>query len=141
MAMSKDVCKEEEDLSHVLKISPQEDLPPPSNPPIIEPLISLNAHTRFSAPQTLKLIGYIKNQKFIILVDNNNTHNFIHCCIFQDVSFYICLVNDFQIMISNGGSMKCGGKCENVHLKIGQYHLKCHMFSIDMGICDILFGA
>jgi hypothetical protein len=44
-------------------------------------------------------------------------------------------------MIANGGSMKCGGHRENVHLQIGDYHLKSHMFSIDMGGCDIVLGA
>jgi hypothetical protein len=44
-------------------------------------------------------------------------------------------------MITNGGSMKCGGRCENVCLQIGDYHLKSHMFSIDMGGCDIVLGA
>jgi hypothetical protein len=36
--------------------------------------------------------------------------------------------------------MKCGGYCENVHLQIGDYHLKSHMFVIDMGGCDIVLG-
>jgi hypothetical protein len=44
-------------------------------------------------------------------------------------------------MISNGVSMKCVGHCENVHLEIGQYHMKSHMFSIDMGGCDIVLGV
>jgi hypothetical protein len=44
-------------------------------------------------------------------------------------------------MISNGGSMKCGGCCKNVRLQIGDYHLKSHMFSIDMGGCDIVLGV
>jgi hypothetical protein len=44
-------------------------------------------------------------------------------------------------MIANGGSMKCGGHCENVCLQIGQYNLKSHMFAIDMGGCDIVLGA
>jgi hypothetical protein len=50
-------------------------------------------------------------------------------------------INNFQIMITNGGSMKCGGCCENVCLQIGDYHLKSHMFAIDMGGCDIVLGA
>jgi hypothetical protein len=41
-------------------------------------------------------------------------------------------------MISNRGSMKCRGHCENVRLQIGDFHLKYHMFSIDMGGCDIV---
>jgi hypothetical protein len=113
----------------------------PSDPPEVEPLISLNALTGFSTPQTLKLIGYIKHKKFIILVDNGNTHNFIHHFLAQEINCYIRVVNNFQIMIANGGSMKCGGRCENVHLQIGQYNLKSHMFSIDMGGCDIVLGV
>jgi hypothetical protein len=59
----------------------------------------------------------------------------------SETNFYIRAVNNFQIMIANGGSMKCGGCCENVRLQIGDYHLKSHMFSIDMGGCDIVLGA
>jgi len=36
-------------------------------------------------------------------------------------------------MISNGGSMKCGGHFESMCLQIGQYNQKSHMFSIDIG--------
>jgi hypothetical protein len=104
-------------------------------------VISLHALTGFSAPQTLKLIGYIKNRKFIILVDSGSTHNFIHRCIAQEVNCYIYVINNFQIMIANGVSMKCGVICENMRLQIGQYHLKSHMFSIDMGGCDFVLGA
>ena len=34
--------------------------------------------------------------------------------------------------------MKCGGHCENVKFQVGGYHFKNHMFSIDMGGCDIM---
>jgi hypothetical protein len=44
-------------------------------------------------------------------------------------------------MIANGGSMKFGAHCENVRLQIGHYQLKSHMFSTDMGSCDILLGV
>jgi len=67
--------------------------------------------------------------------------NFNHRHIAEEVNCYICTINNFQIMIANGGSMKCGGQCENVCLQIGQYHLKSHMFSIDMGGCDIILGV
>jgi hypothetical protein len=117
------------------------DITPPSDPPKVEPVISLNALTGFSSPQTLKLIGYNKHRKVIILVDNGRTHNFIHHYISQETHCYIHAINNFQIMISNGGSMKCAGHCENVCLQIGDYHLKSHMFAIDMGSCDIVLGV
>jgi hypothetical protein len=141
MAISEDVSEEEIEPPPVAELPEPTDITPPSDQPEVEPVISLNALTGFSAPQTLKLIGYIKNRKVIILIDSGNTHNFIHRCISQETHCYIHAVNNFQIMIANGGSMKCGGRCENVCLQIGQYNLKSHMFSIDMGGCDIVLGV
>lgn len=37
--------------------------------------------------------------------------------------------------------MKCDGRCENVKLHMGDYHLKTQMFAINMGGCDIVLGA
>jgi hypothetical protein len=125
----------------VVELPEPTNITPPLDPPEVESIISLNALIGFSAPQTLKLIGYIKHQKVIILIDSGNTHNFIHRCIGQETNCYIRAVNNFQIMIANGGSMKCGGRCENVRLQIGQYNMKSHMFAIDMGGCDIVLGA
>jgi hypothetical protein len=75
------------------------------------------------------------------LVDSGITHNFIHHCISQETLCYIHAVNNFQIMIANGGSIKCGGFYENMCLQIGHYHLKSHMFYIDMDGCNIVLGV
>jgi hypothetical protein len=141
MAISEDISEEYVETPIVSKSPEITDITPPSDPPEVEPVISLNALIGFSAPQTLKLIGYIKHQKVIILVDSGRTHNFIHHRISQETHCYIHAINNFQIMIANGGSMKCRGHYENVHLQIGDYHLKSHMFAIDMGGCDIVLGA
>jgi hypothetical protein len=141
MAISEDVLEEDVE-DPLVSVSPEPtDITPPSNAPEVEPVISLNSITRFSTPQTIKIIGYINHRKVIILVDSGITHNFIHHCISQENNFYIRTVSNFQIMNANGGSMKCGGHCENVCLQIGEYHLKSHMFSIDMGGCDIVLDA
>jgi hypothetical protein len=141
MAISEDVSEEDVE-APLVSMSPEPtNITPPSDPLEVESTISLNALTGLSTPQTLKLIGYIKHRKFIIIVDSGSTRNFIHRCISQETSCYIRAVNNFQIMIANGGSMKCGGHCENVCLQNGEYPLKSHMFSIDMGGCDIVSGA
>jgi hypothetical protein len=141
MTISEDVSEEDVETPLVSESPETTDITSPSDPPKIELVISLNDLTGFFAPQTLKLIGYIKHMKVIILVDSGNTHNFIHHCISQETHCYIHAVNNFQIMIANGGSVKCGGNFENMCLQIGDYHLKSHMFAIDMGGCDIVLGA
>ena len=106
-----------------------------------EPLISLHALVGMTSPQTLKIKGYIKHQPVVILIDSGSTHNFIHRRIADKVNCFIRPVSNFQILIANGGRMACGGKCENVKLEMADYHLKTHMFAIDMGGCDIVLGA
>jgi hypothetical protein len=89
----------------LVSMSPEPtDITPPLDPPKVEPIISLNSLTHFFAPQTLKLIGYIKHRKVIIIFDSGSTDNFIHRRISQETNFYIHVVNNFQIMIANGGS-------------------------------------
>jgi hypothetical protein len=78
MAISKDIQEDDDDTSPIPESPETSEINPPSDPPTEEPIISLNALTGFSAPQTLKLIGYIKHRKVIILVDSGSTHNFIH---------------------------------------------------------------
>jgi hypothetical protein len=114
MVVTENIFEEDIVVPHVEELPPPSDMTPPSDPPDVDSMISLNSLTSFSSPQTLKLIGYIKNRKFIIIMDNGITHNFIHRRISQEINCYICGVNNFQIMISNGVSMKCGGRCENV---------------------------
>jgi hypothetical protein len=140
MAISEDVVDEEDEVSPMEEIPQADDPTPPSYPLEIERLTSFHSLMSFSTPQTLKLIGYLNNRKVIILVDNGNNHNFIHFHISRETNFYIHASKNFQNMISNGDSMKCGEHCEIVHLQICQYHLKSHMFSINIGSCEIMLS-
>lgn len=74
-----------------------------------------------------------------LLVDSVE-HNFIHKWVDEDTHCYVHPVSNFQIMLVNGRMMKCGGHCDNVKLQLGDYHLKTHMFTIDMVGCDIVLG-
>jgi hypothetical protein len=76
MAISEDISEEDVETPLVYESPKITDITPPSDPPEVELVISLNALTGFSTPQTLKLIGYMKHRKVIILVDSGSPHNF-----------------------------------------------------------------
>jgi len=80
-----------------------------------EPDISRHPLSGIPAPQTLKSWGYIKHHKVVVLVDSGNIHNFINKRIAQETDCFASPMSNFQIMILNGGMMKCGGRCVNVH--------------------------
>jgi hypothetical protein len=78
MDISEDVVEEDVVVPPVEEIPLPDSTTEPANPPKVDPLITLHALTGFSTPQNIKLIGYIKHSKVIILIDSVSTHNFIH---------------------------------------------------------------
>ena len=91
--------------------------------------------------QTLKSRGFIKHHPIVVLIDSSSKHNFIHQRFGEAMYCFVRAVSYFQVQIANGGTMTCEGHCENVKLQMGDYHLKTHMFAINMGECDIVLGA
>jgi excinuclease UvrABC ATPase subunit len=76
----------------------------------LTPTISCNALARISTPQTLKIEGYIKKKKIIVLIDSGSTHNFIHYKLAKDLNCFIYPTLEFQVMIVDGGTINFSGK-------------------------------
>ena len=51
--------------------------------------ISCNALAVIIAPQIVKIKGYTKKEKVIVLIDSGGTHNFIHCKIAKELNCFI----------------------------------------------------
>jgi hypothetical protein len=72
-----------------------------------------------STPQTLNIQGYIKNKKVTILIDYGSTHNFINYKLAKDLNCFVYHAPEFQVMIADGGTINCSGKCHSIKLNIG----------------------
>jgi hypothetical protein len=77
----------------------------------------------------------------MVLIDSGSTHNFIHRRFAGEIHGFVCPISNFQILVAQGGTLKCEGCCENFKLQMGDYHMKTHMFSISMGGYDIILGV
>jgi hypothetical protein len=73
-------------------------------------MISCNALVGISTSKTLKIEGYIKKKKAIVLIDSGSTHNFIHYKLAKHLNLFVYLVPEFQVMIADGGTINCSGK-------------------------------
>ena len=60
-----------------------------------QPIISCHALSSFSAPQTLKVVGFLKKQKVIVLIDSSSTHNFINKKLATLLNCFIYLAPEF----------------------------------------------
>ena len=45
------------------------------------------------------------------------------------------------MIVANGGTINCSGKCHNIKLSMGEYVLNSPMLSIPMGGADIILGV
>jgi hypothetical protein len=103
-------------------------------------MISCNALAGISTPQTLKIEGYIKKKKVIVLIDSGSTHNFIHCKLAKDLNCFVYPAPEFQVMVADGGTINCSGKCNKINLTMGEYVMNSPMIAIPMGGADVLLG-
>ncbi|KAH9292048.1 hypothetical protein KI387_042763 [Taxus chinensis] len=105
------------------------------------PEISLHALVGVTTPQTMKVKRFFKNIPLTILIDSENTHNFIDPRIAKQVDCFVHPYSSFKVMIANGGSLSSKGKCHNVCIVIGDYTLRSDMFSLPLSGCDVVLGA
>ena len=104
------------------------------------PTISCSALAGINTPQTLKIEGYIKKKKVIVLIDSGSTHNFIHYKLAKDLNFFVYPVPEFQVMIADGGTINCSRKCNKINLTMGEYVMNSPMIGIPIGGADVVLG-
>jgi hypothetical protein len=105
------------------------------------PTISCHALGGIITPQTLKIEGYIKNKKVIVLIDSGSTDNFIHCKLAKALNFFIYPMLEFQVMIANEGTINCSGRFHKINLTMGEYVMNSPMIAIPMGGVDVILGV
>jgi hypothetical protein len=76
----------------------------------LTPMILCNALAGIITPQILKIEGYIKNKKVIVLIDSGSTNNFIHYKLAKALNFFVYPAPEFQVMIADGGTINCSEK-------------------------------
>lgn len=64
--------------------------------------ISLNAITGSPNPRTMRLVGQIKYQGVIILIDSGSSHNFLDESISSKIALDIHQVDNIAVKVANG---------------------------------------
>eukprot|EP00253_Pinus_taeda_P022424 PITA_22424 len=106
----------------------------------MNPTISCNALAGITTPQTIKIEGQIKKKKVIMLIDSGSTHNFIHYKVAKELNCFLYPAPKCQVMVANGGTINCSGKCHIIKISMGEYVLNNPILSIPMGGVDVVLG-
>ena len=76
-----------------------------------------------------------------MLIDCGGTHNYIPYKLAKALNCFIYPVHEFQVMISNGVTINCLGKCHKTALTMGEYVLNTLMLYVPMGVVDVVLGV
>ena len=104
-------------------------------------MLSITTITGISQPQTLKILGYIKNTKVTILIDNGSSHNFMDTRIAKKLNMFMYPTFDLQVSILGNKTTSCNGKCHKVELAISDYKLKLLIYAMGIGGVDVILGS
>ena len=76
-----------------------------------------------------------------MLIDYGSTHNFIHCKLAKVLNFFVYLAPEFQVMIADGETINCLGKCYNINFSMGEYGFNSPIIVIPIGGANVVFGV
>jgi hypothetical protein len=105
------------------------------------PTLFIAAMTCISQLQTLKVYGYVKKTKVIVLIYSGSSHNFRDTKISIQLNIFIYPTSEFQVSISRDRTTSCDGKFHEVEVYINEYKLKSPMYAMPIIGVDILLGA
>lgn len=82
-------------------------------------VVSLHAFKGQPPAETIKLVGKVKNNEVVILVDPGSTHSFLDPSAVRRVNCEVVMTNPLQVTVAGGGRIECSSKCPNFEWEMG----------------------
>jgi hypothetical protein len=82
------------------------------------PEISLNAITGTPNPRTMRLLGVLKGQQVVILIDSGSTHNFVDAQLAKMLGIQVQNGRTVKVKVANGQEVLSPGRSKALPLKI-----------------------
>lgn len=97
-------------------------------------------HLGHSRPQSIKLMGVIKEVPVVVLVDSGATHNFISQQLVHKMNWAVVDTPCMSIKLGDGSYSKTKGTCEGLEVDVGDVHLEIDAQLFDLGGVDMVLG-
>jgi len=104
----------------------------------IIPEISFYAITGTNHPQTVCVIGQLRNKKVMLLVDGGSTHNFIDEAIVSKFGLPVNREKKFQVMVANREKIDYVGQCWALTINIEGYPVTADFYILPVAACQLV---
>ncbi|XP_062173762.1 uncharacterized protein LOC133879249 [Alnus glutinosa] len=97
------------------------------------PEISLHTISGTPTPHTMRVVGFIRGQMVVILIDSGSTHNFLDPSIIKKTQLSIMSHTRITIKVANGDTIQSEGQCSDVSLKVQGVILTTEFYILSLG--------
>lgn len=102
--------------------------------------ISLHDIARYPNLRTMRLMGRVREQSVVILVDTGNTHNFFDPNIVSKSHLALNSKEQIEVRVANGERIRSEGKLEAVEILVQGHVFTIDSFLLPLRDCDIVLG-
>nr|XP_009629427.1 uncharacterized protein LOC104119583 [Nicotiana tomentosiformis] len=96
---------------------------------------------RSKTPSTIKIMGWIKGQQVVGLIDSGSTNSFIDPQVAKTSSIFVEeLGRPMRVKVANGQYLLCKTKCHNLGWKMQDREFKFNFGILKVGGCDMVLG-
>ncbi|XP_058727193.1 uncharacterized protein LOC131598628 [Vicia villosa] len=102
--------------------------------------LSMYSISGFTSKKTIKLWGYLAEQRVLVLVDCGASHNFISSVSAHQQGLSITATPSFSVEVGDGRKIPCGGVCHQLTLDIQGLTIQQDFYVFELGGVDIVLG-
>ncbi|XP_034684112.1 uncharacterized protein LOC117913267 [Vitis riparia] len=105
------------------------------------PEISFHVITRSEHPQTLRVLGRLKNKDLTVLIDGGSTHNFIYQTVVSRFGLPVVREKKLQVIVANQERIECMGQCPGLMLTIQGIPVTTDYYILPVAACQVVLGV
>jgi hypothetical protein len=103
--------------------------------------ISLHALMGHSIPQTLRVMGQIRNNPVSTLIDSGSTHNFVQDRVARQLGLPTEPAHSFKVLVGNREVLNCSTMCSNIPLLLGSHEFQVDLFVLPLTGAELVLGV
>jgi predicted aspartyl protease len=105
------------------------------------PEISFHAIASVEHPQTLRVLGNLRNKSVTVLIDGGSTYNFIDQAVVSKFGLPVNHSKQFELMMANREKITCNGQCQGLTLNIQGQPITTNYYILLVITCQLVLGV
>lgn len=103
--------------------------------------VSFHAIASMTHPQTMWVLGRLKNKEVMVLIDGGSTHNFIDRVVVTKFGLHVEHNKTIQVTVTNQEKIECNGLCRSFTIMIQGQAITADYYILPVAACSVVLGV